>query len=120
MDVHPGDSSTNSLGNDAVLLGQTHDAVVGLAHATDLAADGVGLGTVGLATGLGVHIHDAQLHGGVILGVDDPVGRRAAGKGIGWSVIHSANCAGNTCFTYHLRGTYRSTFSPASFSILLG
>lgn len=72
------------LGNEAVLLGQTHDAVVGLSHATDLSADGVSLGTVGLTAGLGIDIDNAQLHGSVILGVDDPVGRRAAsGKNTG-------------------------------------
>jgi len=104
INVHRIGQYPNSLGNEAVLLGQTHDAVVGLAHATDLTADGVGLGTVGLATGLGVHIHDAQLHGGVVLGVDDPVGCRAAREGYRWVSNPATEMRGEHVFHLPLAG----------------
>lgn len=65
------------LGNEAILLGQTDNAIVRLAHTTDLTADSVGLGAIGLATGLGIHNNNAQLHGSVVLSVDDSVRCRA-------------------------------------------
>lgn len=70
------------LGQNAILLGQTGNAVIGLAHSSDLAADGVHLGGLQHASALGVNIDDVQLHGGVVLGVDDPVaGGAASGHG---------------------------------------
>lgn len=68
------------LGQNAVLLGQTGNAVVGLAHSSDLAADSVDLGRLQHTAGLGVHVDDVQLHRGMILGVDDAV---AGGAGRG-------------------------------------
>lgn len=70
-------SRHNLLGNQTVLLGQTDNTIVRFAHTTDFTADSVGLGTIGHATGSGVNIDNADLHGSMILSVDDSVGGRA-------------------------------------------
>ena len=66
------------LGQNAVLLGEPVDAVVWLPHAADGAADGVRLPRAGHPARLGVHVRDVHLDGGVVLGRDDAVRRRAA------------------------------------------
>ena len=71
------DRSSKVFGEDSVLLGEPVDAVVGLAHAADGAADGVGLPGAGHPARLGVDIGDVHLDGGVVLGRDDAVRRRA-------------------------------------------
>lgn len=79
------------LGQNAVLLGQTGNAVVGLAHSSDLAADSVDLGRLQHTAGLGVHVDDVQLHRGMILGVDDAVaggaGRRLHDTGLAFCEV---------------------------------
>ena len=65
-------------GEDSVLLGEPVDAVVGLAHAADGAADGVGLPGAGHPARLGVDVGDVHLDRGVVLRRDDAVRRRAA------------------------------------------
>lgn len=65
------------LAQQTVLLGQATDAVVRLAHHADGTADGVHLGGAGHGAGVRVHIDQVQLHGGVILGMDDAVAGRA-------------------------------------------
>ena len=66
------------LGQNAVLLGEPVDAVVGLPHSADGAADGVRLPRAGHPARLGVHVGDVHLDGGVVLSRDDAVRRRAA------------------------------------------
>lgn len=66
-----------ALAQKAVLLGQATDAVVRLAHHADGSANGVHLGGAGHGASVGVHIDQIQLHGSVVLGVDDAVARRA-------------------------------------------
>ena len=73
-------SDSEVLGDDAVLLGEPVDAVVGLSHAADGAADGVRLPRAGHPARLGVHVGDVHLDGGVVLGRDDAVRGRAAMK----------------------------------------
>lgn len=70
------------LRNDAVLLGQAQDAVVALAHATDLAADGPPRRLARDETaGLRVDVDDVDLDGGLVLRVDDARrGRALAGN----------------------------------------
>ena len=65
------------LGDDSVLLGQPVDAVVGLAHSADGAADCVRLVRAGHAAGRLVHFGEVELDRRVVLGRDDPVARRA-------------------------------------------
>ena len=65
------------LSQNAVFLGEPDDAVVGFSHAADGSAHHVHLGGVGGAAGGGVHVGDHQLHGRVVLGVDEPVAGRA-------------------------------------------
>ena len=72
------DRSSKVFGEDSVLLGEPVDAVVGLAHAADGAADGVGLPGAGHPARLGVDVGDVHLDRGVVLRRDDAVRRRAA------------------------------------------
>ncbi len=72
-----GGASSEVLCEHPVLLGQPVDAVVRLPHAADGAADGVGLDGAGHAPGGLVHVRDVDLDGGVVLGGDDAVARRA-------------------------------------------
>lgn len=74
----------NILSNDAVLLGESGDAIVGLSHPPDSSADGVDLGGVAHAPGDGIHLGDVDLNGGMVLGVDQAV---AGGAGR-WKQIH--------------------------------
>ena len=70
------------LSQESILLGQTNDAIVRFSHTADLTADGVHLGGFQHTAGLGVHIDDVDLDGGMILGVDDSV----AGRALPWAV----------------------------------
>ena len=63
------------------------DAIVGLAHPPDGAANGVRLVSAGHAAGGLINIGDIQLNGGVILGGNDAVAGRAEGK----NRIHSVS-----------------------------
>lgn len=65
------------LGNNSILLSVSVDAIVGLAHPADGAANGVRLVRAGHAAGGLINIGDVQLNGGVILGRNDAVARRA-------------------------------------------
>merc|ERR1712241_887675 len=62
---------------NAVFLGETDETVVTLAHATDLAANGVRLVLARHSASLFVHHSDVDLHGCMISGSDDPVGSGA-------------------------------------------
>ena len=68
----------HSLGDDVVLLGEPREAVVRLAHAPDVAADGVRLAFARVPAGGRVHQGDVHLDRGVILGRDQPIAGRAA------------------------------------------
>ena len=90
---------------EAILLGEAVEAVVRLAHGTDETAHGVGLVLAGVATvlvtaplsihlpklqpvRLYVHLGDADLNGGVVLGLDDAVGGRALpGDVARWGIL---------------------------------
>lgn len=61
------------LGKKSVLLGQSTNAVVRLAHHPDGSANGVHLGCAGHAASVGVNVDEVKLHGSMILGVDDAV-----------------------------------------------
>lgn len=65
---------------EAVLLCEPVEAVVALAHGTDEAAESVDLVLASVATIL-VNLANAQLDGGVVLGLDD-----AAGSRLRWSI----------------------------------
>lgn len=62
---------------EAVALCEPVDAVVGLAHSANEARESVDLVLAGVATVL-VDLSDADLDGGVVLGLDD-----ASGSGLG-------------------------------------
>lgn len=64
-------------GDNPVLFGQSVYTIIGLAHSSDGAANGVGLVGAGHATRGLVHIRDVDLDGSVILGPDDSVTGRA-------------------------------------------
>lgn len=66
-----------SLGQNAVLLGEPDNAVIRLSHAADGTAHDVHLGGVSGAARGGVYVRDHQLHGGMVLGVDETVAGRA-------------------------------------------
>jgi hypothetical protein len=76
---------------EAVLLCEPVQAVVGLAHGADEAGDGVDLVVTGVATVL-VNLANAQLDRGVVLGPDDASGSRLEGVSI-------AARASDTCST---------------------
>ena len=67
----------NLLGDDAVLLSQSVDAVIWLSHPPDGPADGVGLGGGEHPSGFLIDVSDDHLDGSVVLGGDDAVARRA-------------------------------------------
>merc|ERR1712112_536509 len=62
---------------NAVLLGEADEAVVALAHSSNLAADGVSLVIPRHPTRLLVNLGDVDLHRGMITGSDDSVRRGA-------------------------------------------
>merc|ERR1711915_517357 len=62
---------------NAVLLGESDEAVVAFAHSADLAADGVSLVIPRHPTGLLVNLGDVDLNRGMITGSDDSVRRGA-------------------------------------------
>lgn len=64
---------------EAVTLCEPVDAVVGLAHGADEAREGVNLVLAGVATVL-VNLGDADLDGGVVLGLDDASGSGLRGN----------------------------------------
>ena len=66
---------------EAVLLCEPVEAVVGLAHGADEAADGVGLDIAGVAAVV-VNLGDADLDGAVVLGPDDASSSRLGGISI--------------------------------------
>jgi hypothetical protein len=66
---------------EAILLCEPVEAVVALAHGADEAAQGVGLVLAGVAAVL-VNLADADLDGGVVLGLDDASGGRLEGISI--------------------------------------
>jgi len=66
---------------EAVLLCEPVEAVVGLAHGADETADGVGLVVAGVAAVL-VNLANAELDRGVVLGPDDASGGRLVGISI--------------------------------------
>merc|ERR1719180_192909 len=68
--------------NDAVLLGQSVDAVVALTHPADGTTDGVGGEASGHASGGLIHRGKVDLDGGVVPGRQDPVG----GAALPWDV----------------------------------
>ena len=72
----------------SVALGQAVDGVVGLAHGADEAAEGVGLVLASVPAVL-VHLCDRDLHAGVVLGLDDAVGRRALARDVTVSFVSS-------------------------------
>jgi hypothetical protein len=63
---------------EAVLLCEPVEAVVGLAHGANETADGVSLVVAGVAAVL-VNLANAQLNRGVVLGPDDASGGRLVG-----------------------------------------
>merc|ERR1719192_396761 len=70
------------LGDDAVLLGQSVDTIIGFTHTTNLTANGVGLEPAGHPSGGLVNVGDVDLDGGVILGGDDAVAGRAFSRDV--------------------------------------
>lgn len=63
--------------NQTITLGQAVQGIVGLAHGTDEAAEGVDVVLAGDSTAGLVNLGDRDLDGGVVLGLDDTVGGRA-------------------------------------------
>lgn len=74
----------NILSNNAVLLGESGDAIIWLSHPPDGSTDGVDLGGVAHAPGDGVYLGDVNLDGGMVLGVDQSV----AGGAETWEEIY--------------------------------
>lgn len=66
---------------EAVLLCEPVEAVVALAHGADEAAECVDLVLAGVAAAL-VNLANAELDGGVVLGLDDASGGRLGGISI--------------------------------------
>ena len=63
--------------DEAVALGQSVHGIVGLAHGTDEAAEGVDVVLAGDGTAGLINLGDGDLDGAVVLGLDDAVGGRA-------------------------------------------
>jgi hypothetical protein len=63
--------------DEAIALGQAVQGIVGLAHGTDEAAEGVDVVLARDGTARLVNLGDGDLDGGVVLGLDDAVGGRA-------------------------------------------
>lgn len=63
--------------DEAVTLDQSVQGIVGLAHGTDEAAEGVDVVLAGDGAAGLVNLGDGDLDGGVVLGLDDAVGGRA-------------------------------------------
>jgi hypothetical protein len=83
---------------EAILLCEPVEAVVALAHGAHEAAEGVDLIVAGVAAVL-VNLADADLDGGVVLGLDDASGGRLEGISIAigssfGSSKHSRICGG--------------------------
>ena len=68
---------------EAVALCEPVDGVVGLAHGADEAGQGVDLVLAGVAAVL-VDLCDADLHRGVVLGLDDAAGGAALAGDVNW------------------------------------
>lgn len=102
----------------AVTLGEAVDAVVGLAHGADEAAEGVGLGLAGVSAVL-VDLGDADLNRAVVLGLDDAVGCAALAGDVTARKNQPLVCP--LAVSFFLSGgvdSYRSTSSPRSFSMV--
>lgn len=68
------------LGNDAVLLGESHDAVVRFAHSPNSSTESIVLYILSHSTRCGIHLHNAQLDRSVVFRVNDPVAGRTTNK----------------------------------------
>jgi hypothetical protein len=85
--------------DETVALSQAVQGVVGLAHGADEAAQGVDVVLALDGTAVLVDLGDGDLNGGVVLGLDDAVGRRAlprdvAAKKNALSVLPYCVCLG--------------------------
>jgi hypothetical protein len=97
---------------EAVLLCEPVHAVVGLAHGADEAAEGVDLVLAGVAAVL-IDLGDADLDGGVVLGLDDASGSGLEGVSIARRVKfercgHSRICGGRKLqFVSHCSSSFK-------------
>ena len=73
--------------DDSVLLCQSVDAVIGLAHSADGSADGIGLVRASHSSGRLVDVGEVELDRSVILCSDDSVARGAELKN-----LYTKNC----------------------------
>ena len=74
-----------------ILLRQPVQRIVALAPGPNEPGQGVGRAVIGVAAVL-VNLSDGDLHGGMVFGLDDAVGRRALASGGGVSVWFLGVC----------------------------
>jgi hypothetical protein len=104
---------------EAILLCEPVQAVVGLAHCAHETAERVGLVIAGVAAVL-VDLSDADLDRGVVLGLDDAAGSAALAGDVAVKLKISIRAVDVTSRGISWAGKpYRSTSSPRSFSILM-
>jgi hypothetical protein len=105
--------------DEAILLCEPVQAVVGLAHCAHETAERVGLVIAGVAAVL-VDLSNADLDRGVVLGLDDAAGSAALAGDVAVKLKISIRAVGVTSREISRAGKpYRSTSSPRSFSILM-
>jgi len=99
---------------EAIPLGQSVEGIVALTHCSDEATQGVDDVLALNGTTVLVNLGNRDLAGAVVLGLDNPVGRRAlAGDITGRGIVRKFLCSR----LFSKRETHRSTISPRSFSI---
>lgn len=96
---------------ETILLGQSVDAVVALAHCPYESAKSICLVLASVSAVL-VDLCNRKLYRGVVLGLDDAVGCAA----LAWDV---AVVAFSDSLSPSICQTYRSTSSPRSFSMMI-